>query len=306
MANQPEIGVVFPQMEFGGDVEHVRSWGRAANECGYHHALLYDHVVGADETVHENWWGAYNIRTTFHEPMVLFGFLAAITEMELLAGVLVIPQRQTVLVAKQAAEVDLLTGGRFRLGVAIGWNPLEYAALGKDFTNRGRRIEEQVTLLRRLWSEHSVTFHGDYDDVSAIGLCPRPIQRPIPVWFGGESPPAYRRAGKFADGWIPEVPVGPELDEAQAIVREAASRAGRDPESIGLQGRVRWGTAGVAGIVDDVARWQEAGATHVAINTMMAPSGVWRQDEQTGLASVEDHLEVLHTCAEALKLRPRE
>ncbi len=110
-------------MEFGGDVEHVRSWGRAADECGYHHALLYDHVVGADETVHENWWGAYNIRTTFHEPMVLFGFLAAITEMELLAGVLVIPQRQTVLVAKQAAEVDLLTGGRFRLGVAIGWNP---------------------------------------------------------------------------------------------------------------------------------------------------------------------------------------
>ena len=162
-----------------------------------------------------------------------------------------------------------------------------------------------MTLLRKLWSDRSVTFEGEYERVTGIGLAPRPVQRPIPVWFGGESSPAYRRAGRLADGWIPEVGVGPEFYEARAIVSEAASQAGRDLESIGLQGRVRWGSGGVPAIVDDVGRWQEAGATHVAINTMIAPSGAWRQDAQIGLVSVEEHLDVLRACAEALKLPPR-
>jgi probable F420-dependent oxidoreductase len=276
-----------------------------ANECGYDHALLYDHVVGADETIHQDWWGAYNVRTPFHEPMVLFGYLAALTGMEMLAGIIVLPQRQTALVAKQAAEVDMLTGGKFRLGVAIGWNPVEYQALGKDFSNRGQRIEEQVAILRQLWSERSVTFQGRFEEMPGVGLAPRPVQRPIPIWFGGQSPIAYRRAGRLGDGWIPEVYLGPELTEAQSIVNQAASEAGRDPETIGMQGRVRWGTGGVSQIVDDIGRWGEVGATHVAINTMMAPSGEWRQDAQTGLSSVQEHLDVLHECADALKLTPR-
>jgi len=276
-----------------------------ANECGYDHALLYDHVVGADETIHQDWWGAYNVRTPFHEPMVLFGYLAALTGMEMLAGIIVLPQRQTALVAKQAAEVDMLTGGKFRLGVAIGWNPVEYQALGKDFSNRGQRIEEQVAILRQLWSERSVTFQGRFEEMPGVGLAPRPVQRPIPIWFGGQSPIAYRRAGRLGDGWIPEVYLGPELTEAQSIVNQAASEAGRDPETIGMQGRVRWGTGGVSQIVDDIGRWGEVGATHVAINTMMAPSGEWRQDAQTGLASVQEHVDVLHACADALKLTPR-
>lgn len=306
MVTTPKVGVVFPQMEFGADVKEIKAWATVVNECGYDHILLYDHVVGADETLHKDWWGAYNVRTTFHEPMVLFGYLAALTDMEMLAGIIVLPQRQTALVAKQAAEVDILTGGRFRLGVANGWNPVEYQALGKDFGNRGERIEEQVFMLRQLWVERSVTFEGLYEQLPGVGLAPRPIQRPIPIWFGAKSAAAYRRAGRLADGWIPEVYLGPELTEAQSIVNGAATAAGRDPGTIGMEGRVRWGTDGVQHIVDDIGRWGEVGATHVALNTMMAPSGEWRQDEQIGLASAQEHLDVLRACAEALGLTPRQ
>ena len=152
------IAVVFPQSELGGDPEAVRAYGQRVEELGYTHILAYDHVLGADPQVHRDWNGPYDIDTTFHEPFVMFGYLAAITSLELVTGVIILPQRQAVLVAKQAAEVDLLTGGRFRLGVGLGWNAVEYEALGEDFTNRGRRSEEQVELMRRLWTERSVTF----------------------------------------------------------------------------------------------------------------------------------------------------
>src|SRR4051812_8783386 len=170
-----KIGVVFPQTELGGDVGAVRAYGETVGGLGYRHLLAYDHVVGADPAVHEPWNGPYDSATTFHEPFVMFGYLAAVTTVELVTGIIILPQRQTALVAKQAAEVDLLTEGRFRLGIGVGWNHVEYEALGQSFAERGRRMTEQVELLRRLWTEPSVTFAGRYDQVTGAGLAPMPL-----------------------------------------------------------------------------------------------------------------------------------
>jgi probable F420-dependent oxidoreductase len=288
-----QIGVVFPQTEIGGDVGAVRAYAAAVEELGYAHILAYDHVVGADPTVHQGWQGPYDVRSTFHEPFVLFGFLAALTSLELVTGILILPQRQTALVAKQSTEVDLLTGGKLRLGVGLGWNAVEYEALGRDFSDRGRRADEQVELLRRLWTEPAVTHHGPSETVTGAGLAPLPLQRPIPVWFGAASPPAFRRVGRLGDGWFPLLPPGPRLDEARAVVAEAARSAGRDPSRIGLEGRVNWGAGGTAVLADHAGRWRDVGATHLTVNTMNA-----------GLASVDDHLAVLASSAEALEVRP--
>src|SRR5580692_12661832 len=171
------IGVVFPQTELGGDAGVVRAYAQRAEELGFTHVLAYDHVVGADPAVHTGWDGPYDIDTQFHEPFVMFGFLAACTSLELVTGITILPQRPTALVAKQAAEVDLLTGGRFRLGVGLGWNAVEYEALGEDFSNRGTRIGHQVDLLRRLWTERTVTHAGTYERVTGAGLAPLPVQR---------------------------------------------------------------------------------------------------------------------------------
>ena len=285
-----QIGVVFPQTELGPDAGAVRAYGRRVEELGFRHVMAYDHVVGADPAVHRGWNGPYDVRTTFHEPMVMFGFLAALTSLELVTGIIILPQRQTALAAKQAAEVDLLSGGRFRLGVGLGWNQVEYEALGQEFRTRGRRIEEQVTLMRRLWTEKSVTHEGEFDRVTGAGLAPLPVQKPIPVWFGAQSEPAYRRAGRLADGWFPQVSPGPELENAKEIVHAAAREAGRDPAQLGMEGRVSWrGDAGK--LAEQAERWREAGATHLAVNTMGA-----------GLASLGDHLGALEQAAAALGL----
>jgi len=285
------VGVVLPQTEIGPDVGGVRSYGQGVEELGYRHVVAYDHVVGADPAVHPDWSGPYDIDTPFHEPFVLFGFLAACTSLELVTGITILPQRPTVLVAKQAAEVDLLTGGSFRLGVGIGWNAVEYEALGQDFSTRGKRIEEQVGVLRSLWTTRSVTLQGSYDKVTGVGIAPMPIQRPIPIWFGGMSPKAFERMGRLADGWFPMVQPGPDLDAAREIIAVSARQAGRDPDAIGMEGRVDW-----RGDADDLARrvssWREAGATHVSVNTMRA-----------GLATVDDHLEALGRAADSLGLR---
>jgi probable F420-dependent oxidoreductase len=255
--------------------------------------LAYDHVVGADPAVHQGWDGPYDVHTTFHEPFVLFGYLAAITSLELVTGIIILPQRQTVLVAKQAAEVDLLTNGRLRLGVGLGWNAVEYEALGKDFSNRGTRSEEQVALMRRLWTEQTVSHDGPSERVTGAGLAPLPVQRPIPIWFGAGSPRAYRRAGRLGDGWFPMVGPGPKLDEAKAIVDAEAIKAGRDPAALGMQGQVNWVPDGLDPLLDYVEQWSAAGATHLSINTMGA-----------GLGSVDEHLAALAATAEALGLRP--
>jgi probable F420-dependent oxidoreductase len=284
------IGVVFPQSESSTDPAALRRYATTVEQLGYRHILAYDHVVGADPDVYEGWNGPYDVDTTFHEPFVLFGYLAAVTSLELVTGIIILPQRQTALVAKQAAEVDLLTGGRFRLGVGVGWNPVEYETLGQDFHTRGRRSAQQVELLRRLWTERTV--HGEVDDEKVVGagIAPLPVQRPIPVWFGAASPPAFRRAGRLGDGWFPQVPPGHGLEEARAIVDAGAEEAGRDPATIGMEGRVNW-TAGLEKLLEQVGRWRDAGATHLTVNTMHA-----------GLAPMDAHLEVLAQVAEALRL----
>jgi probable F420-dependent oxidoreductase len=284
------IGVVFPQTEIGADAGAVRAYAEHVEGLGFTHLLAYDHVVGADPNVHAGWDGPYDLHNTFHEPLVTFGYLAAVTtSLELVTGILILPQRQTVLVAKQAAEVDLLSGGRLRLGIGLGWNAVEYEALGEDFSNRGKRSEEQLDLMRTLWTEQTVTYHGTYHQVTGAGLAPLPIQRPIPVWFGASSPRACRRAGRLGDGWFPLVGPGPKLEQALQEVAQAAREAGRDPAQIAMEGQVSWN-----GNADDLAAglrvWADAGASHVSINTMGA-----------GLASVDDHLRALTSAAETAR-----
>lgn len=282
------IGVVFPQTELGGDAGAVRAYGQGVEELGFTHILAYDHVVGADPEVHAGWSGPYDVHTTFHEPLVMFGYLAAITTtVELVTGVIILPQRQTALVAKQAAEVDLLSGGRLRLGIGIGWNAVEYEALGEDFGNRGKRSEEQISLLRRLWTEPSVTFDGRYHDITGAGLAPLPVQRPIPVWIGSASDAGYRRAGRMADGWFPMMAPGPGLDHARAVLSDAAEAVGRDPSAIGMEGRIAW--RGDEAALRGIGAWAQAGASHLSINTMGA-----------GLATVDAHLDVLSRLSAAM------
>src|SRR6202158_1376020 len=186
------VGVVFPQTELGGDVGAVRAYAQGVEHLGYGHLVAYDHVVGADPAIHQGWAGPYDVRTTFHEPFVMFGYIAAITSLELVTGIIILPQRQTVLVAKQAAEVDLLTNGRFRLGIGLGWNTVEYEALGKDFSNRGTRSEEQLTLMRRLWTEQTVSHDGPSERVTGAGLAARRSPRRWLVPHGAARPQARR------------------------------------------------------------------------------------------------------------------
>lgn len=280
------IGVVFPQTELGGDVGAVRAYGEGVEALGFAHILAYDHVVGADPATHAGWDGPYDVATTFHEPFVMFGYLAAVTGVELVTGIVILPQRQTVLVAKQAAEVDLLTGGRFRLGVGLGWNAVEYEALGKQFGDRGRRMSAQIPLLRRLWTEATVTHEDPYERVTGAGLAPLPVQRPIPVWIGGSSDAALRRIGRLADGWFPRVRPGADLDRALGIVADAAREAGRDPSTIGLEGRATWSPDDPERFARQVERWRSAGATHLTVDTM-----------RTGQATVDDHLAALGQAA---------
>jgi probable F420-dependent oxidoreductase len=283
------IGVVFPQTELGGDVGAVRAYAQGAEELGYQHIMAYDHVVGADPEVYKGWNGPYNVRTTFHEPMVLYGYLAAMTSLELVTAIIILPQRQTVLAAKQAAEVDLLSNGKFRFGVGIGWNQVEYEALGQDFRTRGKRLEEQITLMRRLWTEQTVTFEGRFDKVVGAGIAPLPVQRPIPIWLGAQSPRAYERAGRMADGWFPQMSPGPQLDEAIQLVAQAATQAGRDPASLGMDGRLSW-REDRESVATEFRQWQDAGATHVSVNTMGA-----------GLKTADDHLGALAAAIETAK-----
>jgi probable F420-dependent oxidoreductase len=286
------FGVVLPQNDLGSDIDGLRRYALAVQELGYSHVMAYDHVVGADPAVHPDvpQFG-YDVDTTFHEPLVTFGYLAALTELELFTGVIILPQRQTALVAKQAAQVDLLSRGRLRLGVGVGWNRVEYDSLGQDFSLRGRRIEEQIILLRRLWTERSVTFRGDFDTVLGAGLAPLPPQQPIPIWIGAQVPAGYRRAGRLADGWFPEFGPGPELDAALQMISSSAEAAGRDPAELGMLGRVDW-AQGLDGALHSVQDWQTAGATHVTFNTM-----------ESGLRRIDEHIDALAVLAEKCAVR---
>lgn len=293
----------FPQTEVGNDAGAIRAFAQAAEELGYEHLLTYEHVLGANPEGREApWLGRYSHLDPFHEPFVLLGHLAAVTRSIVLGtAVLVLPQRQTVLVAKQAAEIDVLSAGRFRLGVGLGWNTIEYQALGADFATRGARIEEQIAVLRALWTQELVSFRGRWHVVDDAGLNPMPVRRPIPIWMAGESARAVDRVGRVADGWFPggpwvtpfkkQPPRPPEWFEAAAgDMRDAARRAGRDPTQIAIAGRVRLGTATTPDAWAAEAQWwRERGATHVTVNTMRA-----------GLADADAHIAALERAAAVL------
>jgi probable F420-dependent oxidoreductase len=264
-----QIGVMFPQNEIGSDVADIRAFTAAAVAVGCGHIWATDHVIGADTARRPDWKGAYGVQHEFHEPLILFAYLAAICDLELVTGVIILPQRQTVLVAKQAANLDILCQGRLRLGVGVGWNPVEFEALGQDFHARGRRLEEQVALMRKLWTEPVVDFEGEFDVVRGAGLAPLPIQRPIPVWMGaGDAPAALRRVGRLADGYLAQRAPGPGSPTEQhlAHVREGARAAGRDPASLGLQGLLPIEGKSDALIRETATRWRDLGATHLSID----------------------------------------
>lgn len=265
------VGVVFPQTEIGTDPSVIRDYAQTAEELGYTHILAYDHVLGANPASRPGWSPPFTYKDTIHEPFVLFGYLAGLTKrIELVTGVIILPQRQTALVAKQAAALDVLSGGRVRLGIGIGWNPVEYEALGQDFKNRGRRCEEQVELMRKLWTNELVTFQGRWHQVTDAGLNPLPIQRPIPVWFGGGADQVLSRVARFGDGWFPLL--GPDEKCRAAIekLRSYAREAGRNPDSIGIEGRIFAGDRPVQEWLDEISAWKKLGATHMTINTMKA------------------------------------
>jgi probable F420-dependent oxidoreductase len=285
-----KLGVVFPQTEIGADPGGVREFAQAAQELGYTHLLAYDHVLGADVSGRLDWPGPYRVEHQFHEIFVLFGYLAGIVPgFELVAGVLVLPQRQTALVAKQAAEIDILTGGRFRLGVGLGWNFVEFEALAEDFHDRGRRAEEQIEVLRRLWTEPVVDFEGRWHRIPRAGINPLPVQRPIPIWIGGSAEAAISRAARLADGFFPQRPLQDGWPATMERFRGWVEEAGRNPEEIGIE----WRMDVSSGTPDDWRAESEErkalGATHLSIQTMRG-----------GLEGPDAHVGRIREAAEAL------
>jgi probable F420-dependent oxidoreductase len=281
-----KIGVIFPQIEIGHDPMVIRAYAQAAKDLGYSHILAYDHVLGADPARRPNWTG-YTHTEQFHEPFVLFGFIAAAAPgIELITGVIILPQRQTALVAKQAAEVDVLTGGNFRLGIGVGWNAVEYEALNENFRNRGRRSEEQIELLRALWSDPVVSFSGTYHRVAEAGLNPMPIQQPIPIWLGGDSDVAMERAGRLADGWLPHGRPDDLFASRIARLQEIAAASGRPANAVGIEGRLSINEVPESQWGDELQRWRAINITHLGLNTMGA-----------GLNSPDRHIEALQRFA---------
>jgi probable F420-dependent oxidoreductase len=285
------VGAIFPQTECSTDPGAMRAFVQAVEALGYDSLFIADHVLGADPRVHQHpSLERYSHRSVVHEPLVLLAYVAALTRRLILAtGILILPQRQTALVAKQAAELDVLSGGRLRLGIGVGWNAVEYEALGQDFHTRGRRCEEQLAVLRALWTQESVDFQGRWHRIRHAGLNPLPVQRPIPIWLGvggrqQARPPAavLRRVGRLADGWSPNIPTDAAGQAIVAQVQRYAREAGRDPARLPLEGRVRVGGRTPEEWLGQVRAWQALGATHVIAET-----------REGGLSFPDGHVEAL-------------
>jgi probable F420-dependent oxidoreductase len=285
-----QIGVTFPQTEIGSDPAGVRDYAQAAEALGYSHLVAFDHVLGADPTNRPG-WQRYSHKHMFHEPFVLFGYLAALTKLELVPAVIILPQRQTALAAKQAAEVDVLTGGKFRLGIGVGWNEVEYEALGQDFHKRGRIIEEQVDVLRLLWRQEVVSYTGKYHKITEAGLNPLPVRRSIPIWMGGSTDVLLRRVARLADGWFPQGNPDEHMHATFERLRGYIREAGRDPSSVGLEARVTITEGNLDELVRRTRAWRDLGVTHISINTMGA-----------GLSTPDQHIEAIRRYKEALDL----
>jgi probable F420-dependent oxidoreductase len=287
-----KIGLVFPQTEFSQDTASFKDYAQTAEDLGFTHILAYEHVLGVNSNRPGGWQGIYSHEDPFYEVFCLFSFMASVTtKLEFTTGILILPQRQTSLVAKQAATLDVLSGGRLRLGVGLGWNQVEYTALNEDFTNRGKRVEEQVELLRKLWTEPLVTFKGKWHNIPDAGLNPLPIQRPIPVWFGGYHEKVLRRIGKMGDGWMPGHRKADDAKPDLEIIAATAEQAGRDPDAIGLEPRMPYGEGNPETWHKNMVDWREIGATHLSLNTM-----------DLGFNKPQQHLKAIRTFAEAMDI----
>jgi probable F420-dependent oxidoreductase len=290
-----KLGTNLPEHLIGTDHRALAEYLAAIEEIGYQYVTVGDHVLGADLSVRPDWkpyFGKqplYDQHMAWHEPMVLFGLLAGMTRtLELSTGILISPQRQTALLAKQAAEVDVLSGGRLRLVVAIGWNDVEYEALGMDFTNRGRRFDEQIELMRRFWTEPVFDFEGRWHRVTAAGINPLPVQRPIPIWIGGSADRALRRAAHVADGLFPQRPLEGGWAATLEQMREWRREGGRD-DDLGIDQRISIAEGGPDDWRAVAEEWRDLGATHLTLVTMGA-----------GFESPDEHLERLRLGREAL------
>ena len=300
-----QVGVIFPQLDIGVDPGPVREYAQGVEGLGFTHITAFDQVVGLDRTRFERWPYVHDHQDLFHEVFVLFGFLAGLTSrIGLATGVLVLPQRQTALVAKQAAEVDVLSGGRLRLGIGVGIKPEEFEALEIAYPRRGRRCEEQMELLRALWTNGIVDFEGEWHRVRGGGINPLPVQRPIPIWIGGHSPPVLERIARSASGWMPNF----EPDDAGAAIvarlHERARAHGRDPAEIGLEATVNLLGRSPEQWREDALAWRALGATHLSANTMHEEwdeaAGMWSKAEGRSLDRAGDHLALLERYLDAL------
>lgn len=279
-----KFGATYPQIELGGDPLALHAFARATEELGYDALAMFDHVAGAEHKGRDpQLWGPYTEADPFHDPLVSFGYIAAITsKIELVTGILVLPQRQTLLVARQAADIDLLSNGRLRLGVGVGWNYVEFEAMGVEFHRRGKIMGEQIDLLRRLWSEPVVDFTGEFHRIDRAALNPKP-KHTIPIYSGGVSEAAYRRAARQCDGFIFAGPIDRAV-AGWAEVKRYLSEYGRDPASFGADYQLPDGT-GLAETVEFARRWEDAGGTSLAVRTM-----------KLGYTSVEQHIDFLAEC----------
>ncbi len=281
------IGAIYPHFEFGSDPVAIRDYAQAAEELGYQHIGADDHIIGPNPDRPGGWKGWVTYQTPFFEPFVLFSFMAAVTKrIEFETCVLLLPQRQTVLVAKQAAGLDLLSGGRLRLGIGNGWNVIEYQSLNEDFHTRGRRMEEQIRLLRRLWTEPHVDFTGKWHHIPDAGINPLPVQRPIPIWFGGQSEPMIQRVARMGDGWMPLYTDPDESRAGVALLDNELAAVGRSRSEIGLEARLPYGKGSPGEWQRLLDGWQQIGATHISLITT-----------NCGLSTPDAHIHALRKFA---------
>jgi probable F420-dependent oxidoreductase len=288
-----QIGVVFPHVEFGADPVAVRDYAQTVEALGFSHVGADDHVIGPNPNRPSGWTGWVTNTSNFYEPLVLFGFMAAATsKLAFSTWVLLLPERQTVLVAKQAATLDVLSGGRLRLGVGLGWNEFEYLTLGAEMQTRAARVAEQVQVLRQLWTQTPVTFKGRWHTIPDAGFSPLPVQRPIPIWFGGQSTAAIRRVAQLGDGWMPLYTSVEEARPGLALLDRSLAEAGRDRAAIGLEARIPYGTGDPAVWRRLLQDWEAAGATHAMVQTT-----------DCGFAMPSAHLAALRRFAEAMGLQ---
>jgi probable F420-dependent oxidoreductase len=283
-----QTGLVYPQTEYPPDPAAVRDYAQTAEALGFTHVLAYDHVLGANPDRPGGWTGPYTHRDPFMEPFVLFTYMAAVTtRLGFIPGILILPQRETALVAKQAATLDVLCSGRFRLGVGTGWNEVEYVALSQEFSTRGQRQEEQLEVLRLLWTQELVTYKGRWHDIPDAGINPLPVQRPIPLWFGGHADIVLRRAARLGDGWLPGFRTAEVAREHLDRLDSYLAEAGRDRAAFGLEPRLHWGNGDLEALGRAREGWRAAGATHISLNTMGA-----------GFRTAGEHLAAIQLFAE--------